>query len=97
MNRRGCVNHPDNFCYVCGKYTLCDQRKNLTKTVTIAYKYYFGCQIGDQDKSWAPHVCCTVCYSGLTQWLSGKRNSMPFAVPMVWREQKIIMQTAISA
>jgi hypothetical protein len=88
MNRRGCVNHPDNFCYVCGKYTTCDQRKNLTKRVTIAYKYYFGCIIGDQDKSWAPHVCCTMCYSGLTQWLNGKRNSMPFAVPMVWREQK---------
>lgn len=60
----------------------------MTKRLKIAYKYYFGCQIGDGDKSWAPHACCTVCYSGLTQWLNGKRLSMPFAVPMVWREPK---------
>jgi len=50
--------------------------------------YYFGCKVGDQDKSWAPHVCHTVCYSGLTQWLNGKRKAMPFAVPMIWWEPK---------
>jgi hypothetical protein len=81
------VNNPDCFCYICGKYTMSDQRKNMTKRLRIAYKHYFGCEIGDQTKSWAPHLCCTVCYSGLTQWLNGKRNRMPFAVPMIWREQ----------
>lgn len=88
MERRKCVNEPDNFCYVCGKYTTTDQRKKLTKRVQLAYKYYFDCQVGDQDKSWAPHVCCTVCYSALTQWLNGKRKGLAFCVPMVWREQK---------
>ena len=88
MNRRTCVNHPDNFCYVCGKFTPSDQRKNITSKMKTAYWYYFGCKVGDQDKSWAPHICCTVCYSGLTQWLNGKRKAMTFAVPMVWREPK---------
>ncbi|XP_075185891.1 olfactory receptor 2AP1-like [Anomaloglossus baeobatrachus] len=88
MNRRKCLNDPDNFCYVCGKFITFDQRKNLTRRVRVAYKYYFDCQVGDQDKNWAPHVCCTVCYSGLTQWLNGKRKGLTFAVPMVWREQK---------
>jgi hypothetical protein len=88
MNRRGCLNSSDCFCYICGKYTVTDQRKNITHRVRVAYQHYFGCKIGDQDKQWAPHVCCTVCTSGLTQWLNGKRSSMPFGVPMVWREPK---------
>jgi len=86
MNRRLCINHPDNFCYVCGQFSPHYQRKNISRRLKTAYKHYFGCQLGDQDKTWAPHVCCTVCYSGLTQWLNGKRKKMPFAVPMVWRE-----------
>ena len=54
--------------------------------MTIAYKHYFGCQVGDQDKFLAPHICCRNCYASLTQWLNGKRKSMPFAVPMMWRK-----------
>ena len=49
---------------------------------------YFGCPLGDQDKSWAPHVICTSCSSGLRDWLNKRKLSMPFAIPMVWREQK---------
>ena len=66
MNRRSCVNNPDCFCYICGKYMTSDQSKNMTKRLRVAYKNYFGCEIGDQTKFWAPHLCCTVCYSGLT-------------------------------
>ena len=86
MSRRVCINHPDSFCYVCGKFTPKDQRNKLTKQLKNAYKLYFGCKVGDQDKLWAPHVCCKNCYIALTQWLNGKRKSMPFAVPMIWRE-----------
>jgi len=71
---------------VCGQFNALDQRRNLTQRLKTAYKHNFGCQVGDQDKSWAPHVCCTVCYSGLTQWLNGKRKKMPFAIPIMWRE-----------
>ena len=60
--------------------------KESSQTLKTAYKHYFVCQVSDQDKSWAPHVCCTARYSGLTQWFNGKRKKMPFAVPIVWRE-----------
>ena len=54
--------------------------------VKKAYHLYFGCKIGDQDKRWAPHICCNTCATNLRQWLNRKRKSMPFAVPMIWRE-----------
>ena len=59
MSRRVCINHPDSFCYVCGKFTPKDQRNKLTKQLKNAYKLYFGCKVGDQDKLWAPHVAKT--------------------------------------
>lgn len=83
---RKCVNTVDNFCYICGEATFAKQKKSITPQVKKAYHLYFGCRIGDQDKSWAPHICCATCATQLSQWLNGKRSSMPFAVPMVWRE-----------
>ena len=56
--------------------------------VDCMYKLYFGCPLGDQDKSWATHVICTSCLSGLRDWLNKRKLSMSFAIPMVWREQK---------
>lgn len=43
--------------------------------------------MSDQDKSWAPHICCVTCVRLLTGWVNSSRH-MPFAVPMVWRELK---------
>jgi hypothetical protein len=42
--------------------------------------------IGDQDKSWAPHVSCGSCRSTLEGWYRGTKRKMPFAVPRIWRE-----------
>ena len=85
---RMCKNSSDSFCYICGQFMMSSMRKTMSSKLKVAYHLYFGCQVGDQNKSWAPHYCCTQCYTSLTQWLNGKRKSMPFAVPMVWREQK---------
>ena len=85
-SRSFCINHPDSFGYICGKFTPKSQQLKTTKKVTVAYKYYFGCKVGDQDKLCAPHICCRNCYACLTQWLNGKRKSMPFAVTTVWRK-----------
>ena len=87
-NRCVCVNHPDNFCYICGQYTPKHQCRNITKSIQRAYKYCFDCKLGDQDKEWAPHVCCAPCNSMLSAWMNGKRKAMPFLVPMVWRKPK---------
>lgn len=59
----------------------------LSTKVKLAYKHYFEYQVGDQDKRWAPHICCNRCKTGLLLWLDGKRKAILFAVPMIWREQ----------
>ena len=83
-----CVNDPDNFCYVCGEYTPPVHHVKINSRIKFAYnKHYFGCQIGDQDKKWAPYICCNCCRTSLLFWLDGKQKQMPFAVSMVWREQ----------
>jgi hypothetical protein len=84
---RHCVNHADNFCYVCGSFTTKSQRRGITNDVKRIYELYFGYPLGDQDKPWAPHVICTTCSCGLHDWVNKRRTSMPFAIPMIWREQ----------
>ena len=86
MSRR-CVNHPDSFCYICGEVTLKKQRKCFTPFIKKCYELYFGCKVGDQERNWAPHVCCNTCVKRLSDWSRGSRH-MNFAVPMIWREPK---------
>jgi hypothetical protein len=54
--------------------------------VRKAYYAYFGMKLGIQDKSWAPHKVCCVCVEELRQWTQGKMKSLPFGIPMIWRE-----------
>ena len=86
MNRRKCKNDPNRFCYICGKVTLPGQHSRITKFVKSCYHAYFGIRFGDQDKSFAPHTCCKTCVETLRRWSKGKMKSLPFGVPMVWRE-----------
>lgn len=88
MMCRKCANDPDSFCYVCGEFTAKHQKRCFTPLIRRAYHLYFGCRIGDQDRQWAPHICCVSCANRLRQWIKGSRSCMPFAVPMIWREQK---------
>ena len=76
----------NSFCYVCGDFTTVAQRRTITSRLRTAYFHYFDCKIGDQDKSWALHICCKPWYNGLTAWFNGKKAAFNFAVPMVWRE-----------
>ena len=84
---RKCINHPDEFCYVCGEVTFHSQRRNFTPLVSKCYLEYFGFPVRHQDKSWAPHICCLTCVRLLLGWAKGSRH-MPFAVPMIWSEPK---------
>jgi len=54
---RKCLIHHDTFCAVCGEMTLKSQSRNFTSLVKKYYELYFECKVGDQDKSWAPHIC----------------------------------------
>ena len=85
---RHCKSNPDRFCYICGDYLIKGRERTITSTVATAYEQYFQCKIGDQEKTWAPNKCCLNCAVTLRAWLNGSRKSMPFAIPMVWREPK---------
>nr|CAI5835337.1 unnamed protein product [Callosobruchus analis] len=63
-------------------------RRASTEFVKQAYLAYFGVKLGDQDKTWAPHLVCKTCTEQLRQWTTGKRKCLKFGVPMVWREPK---------
>lgn len=86
--RRTCLNSPDSFCYICGSYTLQKQRQRITEFVQKAYRAYFGMKLGDQEKSWAPHVACKTCVEGLRNWSKGLKKSLSFGIPMIWREPR---------
>jgi hypothetical protein len=85
---RSCQNKPNSFWYICGEVVLKSQRKPLSQLVRNAYELYFGCKVGDQDKVWAPKICCSSCSRTLAGWFKGTHKSVPFAVPMVWREHR---------
>ena len=72
------VNSP-NFLCVCGEFTL---------IVKKAYELHFGSKVGDQNKTWALHSCCSRCSRYLRCWLIGMHQSVRFAVPVVWWKQK---------
>ena len=93
---RNCVDSVDNFCYICGEVTFARQRKATTAILKKAYHLYFGCKIGDQDKSWAAHMCCRKCATDLSQWLNDKRHAIPFAVLWFGGSQVITQLTATS-
>ena len=88
MQRRQCVNSPDVFCYICGKFTIKSQRRSITSFVQQAYHAYFKMQLGDQDKPWAPQIVCMSCNSILNSWFHSKTEHFSFGIPMVWREPK---------
>ena len=82
---RKCVNSSEEFCYICGEVTFKSRRRSFTSLIKKCYEHYFGCKVGDQDKSWAPNFCCVTCARLLAAWAKVS-HCMPFAIPMVWRE-----------
>ena len=79
---------PDKFWYyICGEFTVKTQKRTITPEINKIYQPYFDCPLGDQDKLWS-HVICTACSSGLRDWYNDRKKSMPFAIPMIWREPK---------
>ena len=87
MASRGCVNDPNCFCYICGEFTVKKYQRAITPRLKELYKSYFGCAVGDQEKTWAPHISCVRCSAGLYTWSKSGRG-LPFAIPMIWREQR---------
>ena len=78
---RNCLNQSDSFCYVCGEVIFISQRKTFIPMIKKCYELYFGCNVGDEEKSWTPHICCATC----VRILNGSKNCsrhIPVAVPV---------------
>jgi hypothetical protein len=71
---------------LCSELPFRFQRRNCTPLFKKCYNHYFGCEVGDQDKHCASHICAT-CVRLLTGWVSGSRQ-LQFFLPTVWREPK---------
>ena len=44
------------FYYICGEYTLVDNRLKINDLVKTLYLAYFKVVLGDKEKSCAPHT-----------------------------------------
>ena len=100
MSGRKCKNSLNCFCYICGFYI---SGKHTTYKIVkgtkycTAYRLYFGMDIGDQDKPWAPHIICGSCRSNLEGWLRGFGKVMSLQFSEFEKSPKILQSVARSA
>ena len=71
---------------LCGETTFTSRKRALTPVIKGTEVHYFGCNVRDQDKSWASHVRCMSYQSKLNAWVNRKGCCMPSALPIIWRE-----------
>jgi hypothetical protein len=76
---RKCVNSSDAFCDICGEVTFKSGRRSFRSLIKKCYEHYFGCKVGDQEESWAPHFCCVTFAGLLAAWAKGSR-CMPYGL-----------------
>ncbi|KAJ8722816.1 hypothetical protein PYW07_003996 [Mythimna separata] len=50
--RKPCLNDPNSFCFICGKFSLQKQRKKITEFVKTVYREYFGIPLVKRNKYW---------------------------------------------
>ena len=51
-----------------------------------AYYTYFKIKLGNQDKTWGPHIICKSCKENLRLWTTGNRTALKVGIPMIWHE-----------
>lgn len=84
--RKPCLNDPNSFCFICGKFSLQKQRKEITEFVKTVYREYFGIPLVKRNKYWVPNIVCKPCVESLRYWSQGGRKGLQFGVPMMWNE-----------
>ena len=62
------------------------RQAKFTEFVKKTYLDYFGVNLSDHDKLFAPHVCCKTYVEKSRGWRNGKRKTISFAFPISWRE-----------
>lgn len=80
-----CSKKINNFCYICGKFTIMPMKKKISPEVAKMYEQYFNISV-IRDINWVPSIACSTCVARLYDWQNGRRESMPFGIPMIWSE-----------
>jgi len=75
---------------------LKSQKKAMTPLLRKCLNSILDVKLATRIKVGNLIFLCTSCAVNLRAWITGSRPSMPFAVPMAWRELKIMVQTVIS-
>ena len=71
----------DNFCYVCGHYTVNKNKRKITSCVSKSYEASF--KINIVIDWFTPSFICTTCFSKFSKWDSCGAI-FNFSVPMLW-------------
>ena len=92
-----CINSPNSFCYICGEFTVADDRRSITTNIKKLYQAYFGIKLDDQDISFAPHIVCKSCRVHQSYECGTIKNSRAFLLVFRWYigSKKIISMTVI--
>ena len=93
---RECKISPNNFCYICGQYTVKNQKRDISSKIKELYQSYFEEEIGDQDKEFAPHIVCITCVANLTKWSRNQLKNFPLINQWCGRDKTITLMIAIS-
>lgn len=80
-----CEKKFNQFCYICGKFTIPIFRRNISPKVEDIYRYYFGLSVYKHVK-WAPEKACNICCNGLRPCFSDKRQKFAFKMPVIWSD-----------
>ena len=77
------ISSPNSFCYICGEFTIANDRCSVTRNVKKLYHTYFGIKLGNHDKGFARYVACMSCRTKLRMWYNKRLKSLHFGVRIV--------------
>lgn len=80
-----CLKNFNHYCYMCGKWTIMSSKKKITDEIATLYEQYFNIPV-IHNVDWVPKMACSSCVARLYDWRTGRRESMPYGIPMIWSE-----------
>lgn len=79
-----CKRKINNFCYICGRFTLAESRQLIPSDTAALCKGYFDISF-IQNVDWVPSFACKSCVNRLHEWGNNRgQKKMPFGFPMIW-------------
>ena len=79
--RGTCVNKPDVFCYICGEYTIKQNRKPINDVVKNAYMKYLECRLATKTRFGLHILPAKPAWSTYDNGLRGIESNSNFMYP----------------